>query len=222
MVDVVLVDVLVIIDRCRDENIVVGVLCASEIPVYKEALYPEMAHAAGVTGQVYTLRQSVVATDDRGQTTELRLQKLGCFVDEKNVPVVALELTLNGGGIVRHIGEFDFAAVYKGQKVFCLVVGSGFLRQQLQHGLDDGVFQLVVLSSDNKDLDSGIIQGQQNSLADNCPALTTATGAAVTGVFHRGKEETPLRFRVWCAEVNRDSLLALCGFLCHRLLLPGK
>lgn len=74
LVDVVLVDVLVVVNSRRDENIVVGVLRTPEIPVYKQALYPEMAHAAGVTGKVNSFRQSVVTTDDRRQTAKFRFK----------------------------------------------------------------------------------------------------------------------------------------------------
>ena len=192
-VDVLFVDVLVIVDRSLDEHIVVGVLLSTELAVYKQAFHPEVTDTTGVTGKVHTLRQSVVATDDCVKAAELGFQELCRFVDEQHVPVVTLELTLDGGRVVRHVGEFDLAAVDEGQKVVCLVVGVSARLEQLQHGLDNRVFQLVILTADYQDLNARVVERQQHSLADDCPALSAASGAAVAGVSDFAEEEFPLR-----------------------------
>lgn len=192
----------IVIYRGGNEAIICRILSGTKAPVQKQPLYPGVAHAPGIAGEVNPLGYGVRAPNAGRQAPEFLLSKIGRLVQKQPIIALPLVFAFHRGPIAGQVAKLDRGAVAKGEHPGGAVVRSGLRRKQAKHGENEGVFHLVKFPADQENLNAGILKRAPGRLVHHGPALSAASGPAVTGVFRPTEKKGPLGLRVGSAQVN--------------------
>ena len=168
----------VVIHLCGYKLVVIGVFRCRVVTVYKQALDPRMADSAGVACQVHPMRKIVGATVTGHKAVIHILRKLRSLIDKNYV--VLLPLILQHIGLCGAVSKTDPTAVWEYHGLFRVPIGCyiGFQHlSQLQHMV---LPQISICPAQDQYLDAAIINGKHGGLCSHHPALTAASGTAVT------------------------------------------
>ena len=176
----------VIVYPCGYEPVVRLPLAPPVRPVYEQPLYPAVANATGVAGIVHAGEVPPHRPVAGGEKLHLLLGKVGSLLKAYHLVFLPLILVDVAGAVA--VAKPQPAAVWELKDSLRRVVFCGAF-ELLQQRYDVVFPQLRQRPSHYKDIEAGIVQGEQHQLPAHGPALAAAPGPSVGRVPRRGTEK---------------------------------